>query len=103
MEGQKKWHAKWFFIIIILQIYHYGKLGKIIGVRLGLKELPEQSVICKMSFEAVYGFIAKDYIHVHHKKPVSEIGEKYEVNPIEDLVPLCPNYMTASSNQLALT
>ena len=27
----------------------------------------------------------------HHLKPLHEIGEKYEVDPIEDLRPVCPN------------
>lgn len=47
--------------------------------------------ICKFNFEDVYGQLGKDYIHVHHLIPLSEIGENYEVNPIKDLIPLCPN------------
>jgi 5-methylcytosine-specific restriction protein A len=30
-------------------------------------------------------------IHVHHIVPVSSIGEKYKVDPINDLIPVCPN------------
>ncbi len=30
-------------------------------------------------------------IHVHHIKPLSQISQKYVVNPIHDLVPVCPN------------
>lgn len=30
-------------------------------------------------------------LEVHHEKPISEIGEKYKVDPINDLKPLCPN------------
>lgn len=46
---------------------------------------------CKMSFKDKYGEDIIDIVHVHHKKPLSEIrGEKYK-NPIKDLVPLCPN------------
>lgn len=44
-----------------------------------------------MSFEFVYGFFAKDFIHVHHIKPLHEISESYEVNPETDLIPVCPN------------
>lgn len=47
--------------------------------------------ICTMSFEFVYGFFAKDFIHVHHIKPLHEISESYEVNPETDLIPVCPN------------
>ena len=28
---------------------------------------------------------------VHHIKPLSEINEEYEVDPINDLIPVCPN------------
>lgn len=46
---------------------------------------------CGFSFGDFYGDFAKDYIHVHHLTPVSTIGENYVINPIKDLVPLCPN------------
>ncbi|WP_198402997.1 HNH endonuclease [Pseudoalteromonas sp. 1_2015MBL_MicDiv] len=47
--------------------------------------------VCGFDFEKVYGDLGKGYIHVHHIVPLSEIGKEYEVNPEEDLVPLCPN------------
>jgi len=36
-------------------------------------------------------YLAKGFIHVHHLKPLATIGENYEVNPIDDLRPVCPN------------
>ncbi|AEX21304.1 HNH endonuclease [Vibrio sp. EJY3] len=47
--------------------------------------------VCSFHFELVYGAIGKNYIHVHHVKPLSEIGKEYELNPEEDLRPVCPN------------
>ena len=47
--------------------------------------------ICGFNFEKIYGQPGKGYIHVHHLTPLSEIGEKYEVNPLTDLIPVCPN------------
>ena len=47
--------------------------------------------VCEMSFDETYGMFAKDFIHVHHIKPLSEINEEYEVDPINDLIPVCPN------------
>jgi hypothetical protein len=47
--------------------------------------------ICGFSFRAKYGEIAEGFIHVHHLRPLSEIGEEYEVDPVEDLRPVCPN------------
>ena len=46
---------------------------------------------CAVSMEQTYGELGRDFIHVHHKVPVSEVGELYEVDPINDLVPVCPN------------
>jgi 5-methylcytosine-specific restriction protein A len=47
--------------------------------------------ICGFSFGVVYGEVAEGYIHVHHLRPLSEVGGEYEVNPVEDLRPVCPN------------
>jgi len=47
--------------------------------------------ICGFNFQKNYGEIGKDFIHVHHLKPLSEIQQEYEVNPIQDLRPVCPN------------
>lgn len=47
--------------------------------------------ICGLSFEDKYGEIGKDFIHVHHKIPLSKINKEYVVNPINDLLPVCPN------------
>ena len=46
---------------------------------------------CDFDFESFYGEIGRDYIHVHHLVPIAEIGEKYVVDPINDLIPVCPN------------
>lgn len=48
-------------------------------------------VICGFSFHAFYGPVADGFIHVHHLRPLSEIGGEYEINPAEDLRPVCPN------------
>lgn len=47
--------------------------------------------VCLFSFEDTFGEMGKGYIHVHHTVPLSTIGQTYEVNPIEDLCPVCPN------------
>jgi 5-methylcytosine-specific restriction protein A len=47
--------------------------------------------ICKFDFYSTYGEIGKGYIHVHHKVPLAMIRENYQVDPIKDLVPVCPN------------
>ena len=47
--------------------------------------------ICGMSFEKTYGPEFKDIIEVHHIVPLNQIGESYVVDPINDLIPVCPN------------
>jgi 5-methylcytosine-specific restriction enzyme A len=47
--------------------------------------------ICGFNFEKAYGKAGKDFIHVHHLKQISEIGETYKIDPIQDLRPVCPN------------
>lgn len=47
--------------------------------------------ICDFCFEDFYGEEFKEKIHVHHIKALAEIDEEYEVDPIRDLLPVCPN------------
>lgn len=47
--------------------------------------------VCGFNFEKVYGEIGQGFIHVHHLIPLSEINQEYEVDPIKDLRPVCPN------------
>ena len=47
--------------------------------------------VCNINFEKIYGVIGKSFIHVHHLKQISDIKKEYEVNPIKDLIPVCPN------------
>lgn len=28
---------------------------------------------------------------MHHVRPLAEVNEEYEIDPMKDLVPLCPN------------
>lgn len=46
---------------------------------------------CGTHMETKYGPLGQDVIHVHHIVPVSQMGGAYRLNPIKDLVPLCPN------------
>lgn len=48
-------------------------------------------LICGFNFAKRYGNIGKGFIHVHHLKPISEIGKEYQVSPVRDLCPVFPN------------
>ena len=47
--------------------------------------------VCNFNFENNFGEIGKGFIHVHHINQISEIGREYEIDPIKDLIPVCPN------------
>jgi len=46
---------------------------------------------CSFDFEETYGSIGHNFIHVHHIVPISEIKKQYKIDPVKDLVPVCPN------------
>ena len=46
---------------------------------------------CGIILSDIYGEIAQGYVHVHHLRQLSEINAEYQVDPIQDLRPLCPN------------
>lgn len=52
-------------------------------------------VICGIDFEKAYGPEFAGKIEVHHIVPLNQIGNEYIVDPIHDLVPVCPNCHTA--------
>jgi hypothetical protein len=47
--------------------------------------------VCEFDFGQFYGDEFEGKIHVHHLKALSEINEEYEVDPVNDLRPVCPN------------
>jgi len=47
--------------------------------------------LCGLLFEDRYGPLGAGFIHVHHIVPLSELGPDYELDPIQDLRPVCPN------------
>jgi 5-methylcytosine-specific restriction protein A len=44
---------------------------------------------CGLNYDEVYGPMGAGLVHVHHITPLAEIGERYVVDPLVDLVPLC--------------
>lgn len=47
--------------------------------------------VCGFDFAKYYGDEFEGKIHVHHLRALSEVNEEYEVDPIKDLRPVCPN------------
>lgn len=48
-------------------------------------------VVCGFNFEAQYGDRGRDFIEVHHVKPLFELDGEKEIDPRTDLVPVCAN------------
>ena len=46
---------------------------------------------CGLKMEEFYGEIGKGFIEVHHLKPIHLFDDTHEVDPIKDLITLCPN------------
>lgn len=46
---------------------------------------------CGLTMADLYGQAGEGVIHVHHLRELSEVGAQYEVDPIKDLRPVCPN------------
>jgi hypothetical protein len=47
--------------------------------------------VCGFNFREVYGPEAEGLIHVHHLRMLSTVGEEYQVDPVNDMRPVCPN------------
>jgi len=47
--------------------------------------------VCSIDFRRRYGELGTGFIHVHHVVPIASVGTGYRVDPVQDLVPVCPN------------
>jgi hypothetical protein len=56
-----------------------------------LKAHGYRCAVCGFLFEERYGNLGKGFIHVHHLKPLSLTTGTYQLDPITDLRPVCPN------------
>lgn len=50
-----------------------------------------QCMACGFDFEKTYGALGRNFIEVHHFRPLHSPDEEVEINPAEDLVCLCSN------------
>lgn len=39
-------------------------------------------MVCSFDFQKIYGEIGRDFIHVHHVVPLSQVNQKYVVDPL---------------------
>jgi 5-methylcytosine-specific restriction enzyme A len=56
-----------------------------------LKHHGYDCVVCGVNFQSRYGDLGKEFIHVHHLKPLCLTDGEYVLDAITDLRPVCPN------------
>src|SRR5699024_3020730 len=73
--------------------YYYGKRYERNpeNRRLAIKKHGVNCYACGFNFEEVYGERGKDFIEIHHIKPLSTLEKEVEIDPGTDLIPLCAN------------
>ncbi len=47
--------------------------------------------VCDLDFERRYGEVGRGFIHVHHLRPLGRLKSSYRLDPLKDLIPVCPN------------
>lgn len=83
IEGYAEGNSK----IIETKRYERNRLNR----KLCVEAKGYRCAICGFDFEEKYGSIGSQFIHVHHIVPVSQIGLDYVIDPLKDLIPVCPN------------
>lgn len=74
-----------------LQIYTTKYERHPLNRRLAILLHGTKCMACGFDFEAVYGTLGKDFIEVHHTKPLFSMQDEEPVNPETDLICLCSN------------
>jgi 5-methylcytosine-specific restriction protein A len=59
--------------------------------RLCINHYGTKCKVCDFSFASVYGSVGEGFIHVHHLEQLADIRRDYQVDPVNDLIPVCPN------------
>jgi len=71
---------------------HYDRRERDHGARLKcIEHYGCKCAICGFDFEAQYGEVGKEFIEVHHIVPISSTEGEHDVDPINDLIPVCSN------------
>ena len=72
---------------VLVNIYERNAIAR----RVCINHYGTSCAFCGLNFEDIYGPTGAGYIHVHHLVPLSDCGEGYQVDPVKDLRPTCPN------------
>jgi len=72
---------------VVLNAYERSEAAR----KLCIAKYGARCKVCEMTFGEVYGEIGEGFIHVHHIRPLAAVRKEYELNPVKDLLPVCPN------------
>lgn len=72
---------------IVLSIHERDPIAR----RKCIEHYGPRCYICKFDFASRYGPLFEGLIHVHHRTPLYLQSENHPVDPILDLIPVCPN------------
>lgn len=86
-QNEERWLREGKVSRVVVNAYERNATAR----RLCIEHYGTSCYVCGFSFETIYGSEFEGFIHVHHLKELSEIGEEYTVDPIKDLRPVCPN------------
>lgn len=71
---------------------HFDRHERDYGARLKCIEYyGYKCAICGFDFEAQYGEVGKEFIEIHHIVPISNTRGEHDIDPINDLIPVCSN------------
>lgn len=72
-----------------VEVNHYERDHR--ARRLCLAHWGSRCATCDLDFGECYGPLGQGFIHVHHILELSSVGPGYQVDPVNDLRPVCPN------------
>ena len=82
-EGAKK--------TVVVNAYERNSIAR----KICIEHYGAKCQVCGFDFAETFGNDYEGLIEVHHIIPISNIQSEYTVDPINDLIPLCPNCHTA--------
>jgi len=56
-----------------------------------IEHFGDKCQICDFKFIDLYGDLGDGFCHIHHIEPLGEVGGELDINPVVDLIPVCPN------------
>lgn len=83
-------HSIWGYIYLTSSLIdrYLGSTQLLIGI---CEHYGYKCAICGFDFESQYGEVGKEFIEVHHIVPISSTAGEHDVDPINDLIPVCSN------------